>query len=61
VEYAAGLAAHFSGRRNEAWVEVAFLPRKFARKAKRLPPGKVLLEREETIIVAPVKPERDDH
>ncbi len=60
LEYAAGLAAFFSGRRNESWVEVAYLPRKYARKAKRLPPGKVLLDREETVLATPIRPERAD-
>lgn len=61
LEYAAGLAAFFSGRRNESWVEVSYLPRKYARKAKRLPPGKVLLDREETVLATPVRPERGDY
>ncbi|TAE60525.1 MAG: DUF814 domain-containing protein [Bacteroidetes bacterium] len=55
LEYAAGLAAYFSKRRSEAYVPVSYTSRKYIRKRKGDPPGMVVVDREEVILVAPVK------
>lgn len=56
VEYAAGLAAYNSRRRTETLCPVIVTPRKFVRKRKGDPPGAVVVEREEVIMVTPVMP-----
>jgi predicted ribosome quality control (RQC) complex YloA/Tae2 family protein len=53
IEYAAGLAAYNSKRKNESLCPVAFTPKKFVRKRKGDPPGLVALEREDVILVQP--------
>lgn len=54
IEYAAGLAAFNSKRKGEALCPVSFTPKKFVRKRKGDPPGSVVVEREEVILVTPV-------
>jgi predicted ribosome quality control (RQC) complex YloA/Tae2 family protein len=56
IELAAGLAAWHSKRRTEGLVPVAYTPRKYVRKGKGMAAGAVRLEREQTVLVAPVDP-----
>jgi len=53
IEYAAGLAAYNSKRKNEALCPVAFTQKKYVRKRKGDPAGMVVVEREEVILVEP--------
>jgi predicted ribosome quality control (RQC) complex YloA/Tae2 family protein len=53
IEYAAGLAAYNSKRKNESLCPVAFTPKKYVRKRKGDPPGMVVVEKEEVILVEP--------
>lgn len=55
VEYAASLAAYNSKRKNESLCPVIVTPRKFVRKRKGDPPGAVVVEREEIVMVEPLK------
>ncbi len=54
IEYAAGLAAFFSKRKNEKVVPVIFTQKKYVRKTKTMKEGQVYIEKESTIIVEPV-------
>lgn len=56
VEYAAGIAAHYSKRKTETLCPVIVTERKYVRKGKGLPPGKVIVEKEEVILVEPRSP-----
>lgn len=53
IERAAQLAAYNSKRKTESLAPVAFTPKKFVRKRKGDPPGAVVVEREEVILVEP--------
>lgn len=53
LERAAQLAAFNSKRKTESLAPVAFTPKKFVRKRKGDPPGAVVVEREEVILVEP--------
>lgn len=53
IERAAQLAAYYSKRKNETLCPVAVTARKFVRKRKGDPPGMVIVEKEETILVEP--------
>ena len=53
LEFAAGLAAHYSKRKNEALVPVQYTERKYVRKMKNGHPGQVILEREKVVMVEP--------
>ena len=53
IEYAASLAAASSKRKNEALCPVVVTPKKFVRKRKGDPPGAVVVDREEVLLVAP--------
>lgn len=53
IERAAQLAAFNSKRKTESLAPVAFTPKKFVRKRKGDPPGAVVVEREEVILVEP--------
>jgi predicted ribosome quality control (RQC) complex YloA/Tae2 family protein len=55
IEYAASLAAYNSKRKNESLCPVIVTPKKFVRKRKGDPPGAVVVEREEVIMVVPAK------
>jgi predicted ribosome quality control (RQC) complex YloA/Tae2 family protein len=57
IESAAALAAYFSKRKTEGLVPVAYTLCKYVRKRKGDPPGAVVVEREETVLVAPAKPQ----
>jgi predicted ribosome quality control (RQC) complex YloA/Tae2 family protein len=54
IEFAAGIAAFYSKRKNESLCPVAFTPKKFVRKRKGDPAGAVVVEREEVILVEPL-------
>lgn len=53
IERAASLAAFYSKRKNESLCPVIVTPKKFVRKRKGDPPGAVVVEREEVILVEP--------
>lgn len=55
IEYAASLAAYNSKRRNETLCPVIVTPRKFVRKRKGDPAGAVVVEREDVVIVEPLR------
>lgn len=55
LEYAASLAAFYSKRKNDSLVPVQYTTRKYIRKRKGDPPGLVAVDREEVIMVEPVK------
>jgi predicted ribosome quality control (RQC) complex YloA/Tae2 family protein len=55
IERAAQLAAYNSKRKNESLCPVIVTPKKFVRKRKGDPPGAVIVEREEVIMVRPEK------
>lgn len=57
LEFAASLAAYFSKSKNDTVVPVIYTPRKYIRKRKGDPPGKVVLNREEVILVEPLRKE----
>jgi predicted ribosome quality control (RQC) complex YloA/Tae2 family protein len=53
IERAAELAAYNSKRKTETLCPVIVTPRKFVRKRKGDPPGAVVIEREDVILVRP--------
>ena len=53
IEYAASLAAANSKRKNESLCPVVVTSKKFVRKRKGDPPGAVVVEREEVVMVEP--------
>jgi predicted ribosome quality control (RQC) complex YloA/Tae2 family protein len=53
IERAAQLAAYNSKRKNETLCPVAYTQKKYVRKRKGDPPGAVIVEREEVILVEP--------
>lgn len=53
LEYAAALAARYSKSKHESLVPVIYVPRKNVRKRKGSPPGEVIVEREQVILVKP--------
>ena len=55
-EYAASVAAFYSKRKHDTLVPVIITPKKYVRKRKGDPPGAVVVEREEVILIEPVKP-----
>ncbi len=55
LEYAAALAAYYSKRKNDTLVPVIFTPRKYIRKRKGDPPGAVVVEREEVVMIEPIR------
>lgn len=54
LEYAAGLAAWYSKARNHSLVPVIYTPRKFVRKRKGDAAGKVVVDKEDVVMVAPI-------
>ncbi len=50
---AAELAGFYSKNRNQTYIPVIYTEKKFVRKGKGLPPGKVIVERENIIFVTP--------
>lgn len=55
IAYAASLAAYNSKRKNESLCPVIVTPKKFVRKRKGDPPGAVIVEREQVLMVEPRK------
>ncbi len=53
LEKAAALAAHYSKRKSDTLCPVIYTPKKYIRKRKGDPPGAVIVEREQVIMVAP--------
>ncbi|HZY78053.1 MAG TPA: NFACT RNA binding domain-containing protein [Cyclobacteriaceae bacterium] len=56
IEYAAGIAAWNSKRKTESLCPVIVTPKKFVRKRKGDPPGAVVVDREEVILIEPRSP-----
>lgn len=54
LEFAAGLAAHFSKRKTEALVPVQYTERKYVRKVRDGHPGQVIVEKEKVVMVEPI-------
>ena len=57
-EQAASIAAYYSKMKGANMVPVAFTRKKYVRKPKGAPPGTVVIEREEVLLVQPSLPER---
>ncbi len=57
LERAAGIAAYFSKARGSGLVPVIVTERKYVRKPKGAPPGAVVVEREDVLLVEPKLPE----
>lgn len=57
MEYAAGLAAFFSKAKGSSLVPVIFTRKKYVRKSKGMAPGAVFVDKEEVILVPPLKPD----
>lgn len=55
LEYAAQLAAFYSKRKHDTLVPVLYTPRKYIRKRKGDPPGLVAVDREQVIMVEPIR------
>lgn len=55
LEYAAQLAAFYSKRKHDSLVPVIYTPRKYIRKRKGDPPGLVAVDREQVIMVEPIR------
>jgi predicted ribosome quality control (RQC) complex YloA/Tae2 family protein len=53
AEYAASLAAYFSKRKTDSVVPVIFTQKKFVRKTKNMPDGKVIVDKERILLVKP--------
>ena len=53
IQRAAELAAYYSKRKNESLCPVSVTPKKYVRKRKGDPPGAVVVEREEVLMVVP--------
>ena len=51
IEEAAAIAASFSKMKKASLIPVSYTKKKFVKSGKRLPPGKVILEREKVIYV----------
>jgi predicted ribosome quality control (RQC) complex YloA/Tae2 family protein len=56
IERAAELAAFYSKRATDTVCSVMVTPKKYVRKPKKLPAGKVIVDKEETILVSPKGP-----
>jgi predicted ribosome quality control (RQC) complex YloA/Tae2 family protein len=59
IDSAASIAAYYSKLRGSTWVPVAYTEKKFVRKPKGFDPGKVVVDKEEVILVAPRLPFSD--
>jgi predicted ribosome quality control (RQC) complex YloA/Tae2 family protein len=57
IEETAAIAAYHSKARNNSLVPVIYTERKYVRKPRKAKPGLVTVEREKSIMVAPIKPE----
>jgi predicted ribosome quality control (RQC) complex YloA/Tae2 family protein len=56
IEQAAQIAAYYSKRKTDSLCPVIVTPRKYVRKSKNMPPGAVLVDREEVVMVEPKLP-----
>ncbi len=56
IEKAASYAAYFSKRKNDTLCPVIVTEKKFVRKKKGTPPGQVVVEREEVVMIKPCNP-----
>lgn len=57
IEYAAGIAAYFSKQRQAQYVPVHYTERRYLRKHKKLAVGQVLVDKENVLVVEPIKPD----
>jgi predicted ribosome quality control (RQC) complex YloA/Tae2 family protein len=57
IEETAAIAAFHSKARKNSLVPVIYTERKYVRKPRKAKPGLVTVEREKSIMVAPLKPE----
>lgn len=58
---AAAIAAHYSKARHASKVPVVYTEKRYVRKPRGWPPGKVTLTREKTLFVEPALPHGDSH
>jgi predicted ribosome quality control (RQC) complex YloA/Tae2 family protein len=56
IEIAASFAAHQSKAKGSEWVPVIYTPKKYVRKAKNSPPGTVIVQKEQVVMVQPMEP-----
>jgi len=56
IEIVASFAAHQSKAKGSAWVPVIYTPKKYVRKAKNAPPGAVIVQKEQVVMVEPEAP-----
>jgi predicted ribosome quality control (RQC) complex YloA/Tae2 family protein len=61
IERAAELAAYYSKNKNESLSPVMYTPAKFVRKVKGTPPGAVMVEKENVLMVRPTGPKEDNN
>ena len=54
IEHAAGLAAYHSKRKTDSLCPVIFTQKKYVRKVKGSPPGQVIVEKEEVVMIEPI-------
>ncbi len=59
MERAASMAAYYSKNRNESLCAVIYTPAKYVRKVKGSAPGAVMVDREKTVMVPPLRPDSD--
>ena len=57
IEYAAQLAAYYSKRKTDSLCPVIYTPKKFVRKLKGTPAGAVMVDKEQVVLVAPLRKE----
>ena len=56
LEKIAAITAYYSKAKNQSLVPVIYTKRKFVRKPKGFPPGKVIVEKENVVLVEPQRP-----
>lgn len=61
IEYAARLAAYYSKRKTDTLCPVIYTPKKFVRKLKGAPAGAVIVDKEQVLLVAPIRKEELQH
>jgi predicted ribosome quality control (RQC) complex YloA/Tae2 family protein len=61
LERAAELAAYYSKNKNESLSPVMYTPAKYVRKVKGTPPGAVMVEKENVLMVKPTGPKEDNN
>lgn len=55
IEYAAQLAAYYSKRKTDSLCPVIYTPKKYVRKLKGAPAGAVIVDKEQVILVVPMR------